>query len=349
MRSIYKSCRTNSKNSRYNPGRGGHAPGHLRNALIDALDASFTPWNRAPWWKFLPGGKAQKRWLVRRLRNCSDIVPGSVCDALDLPIGRTFRQLVRHLRMQGEMMKGSGLKKFRTDVVAAYLKKQSKEPESLVRVLCERALAERQTLDRLRRELMRKLEKQTYPYPPVPGRPQSSFLAIIRSKGAVEPLLSARTLRELSSCLLIREVAGRYAEFSRAGRSEAGHPVEFHLEMIKALQGQIKRTRKLMRENGVPEEWANVYFEAVWAQIGMEARAVISYEKRGSLRELLHPHRSADVTTELAVYNVLKRCSNLPDRFLQQLAMLVSGTLEQKGAERFEKVEGGLRKAIVRQ
>jgi hypothetical protein len=251
--------------------------------------------------------------------------------------------------MRGEMMKGSGVKKLPADVLAAYLTKRREGPESLVRVLCERALAERQTLDGFRLELMRKLEKQTYPYPPVPGQPQNSFLAIIRSKGAVERLLNTHTLTELSSSLLIREVARRYNEFSRAERSAAGHPVEFHLKMIKALEGQIKLMRKLMRENGVPEEWANVYFDAVWAQIGAEARAVLSYRKRGSLRELLHPHRSADVATELAVYNVLKRCSNLPDRFLQQLAMLVSGTLEQKGATRFEKVEGGLRKAIARQ
>lgn len=237
----------------------------------------------------------------------------------------------------------------RADVVTVYLKKESEEPKSLVTVLCERALAERQTLDGFRRELMRKLEKETYPYSAVPTRPQNSFLAIIRSKRAVKLLLCASTLRELSSCLLIREVARRYAEFSRAERSEAGHPVEFHLKMIKALEKQIKLTRKLMKENGVLEEWASVYFDAVWEQIGTEARAVISYKKRGSLTEMLRPHRSADVATELAVYNVLTRCSNLPNRFLQQLAMLVSGTLEQKGAKRFEKVEEGLRKAIARQ
>ena len=102
MQSILKSCTTNCHNRspRHNTSRCGHAPGHIRDALIDALELSFAPWNRSPWWKFLPGGKAQKRWLMHRLGNCRDVVPGFICDALDLPIGRTFRQLVRHLKAE---------------------------------------------------------------------------------------------------------------------------------------------------------------------------------------------------------------------------------------------------------
>jgi hypothetical protein len=250
--------------------------------------------------------------------------------------------------MEGDVMNGLEASRAPSDAVVLYLKKQAEEPKSLVTVLCERVLAERQTLDKFRRELMRKLEKQTYPYPPVPERPQISFLEIVRSKGAVESLLCVSMLRELSSCLLIQEVARRYAEFLKAKRSEAGHPVKFHLDMIKLLEKQIELIRQTMKENGVTEAWTNVYFDSVWQQIGTEARALLSYKRRGSLRELSHPHRSADVATELAVHNVLRRRLNLRKRFLQQLAMLICGTLEQKAAKRSEKVEGGLRKAIER-
>ena len=99
MRSIRKSCTPNfhNRSHRYNAIRGGHAPGYLRDVLVDTLDASLTPWNRAPWWKLMRGGRLEARWLLGQLWNCRDVVPGAVCDALDLPIGRTFAQVVRHL------------------------------------------------------------------------------------------------------------------------------------------------------------------------------------------------------------------------------------------------------------
>jgi hypothetical protein len=94
----FRSNNLNDLSARYNPSRSGHAPGHIRNALIDALDASLVSWTSSPWWKFLRGGKVEARRLIGILWNCRDIVPATLCNSLDLPVGRTFAQLVRILR-----------------------------------------------------------------------------------------------------------------------------------------------------------------------------------------------------------------------------------------------------------
>jgi len=93
---------------RYNPARGGHAPGHLRNAFCD-------------WWEYHCylddreydcdldylddlvsvgdyGDRRPVRWLVGRLWNCTDIMPGDICNDLDLAPGSTYAQGVRRLR-----------------------------------------------------------------------------------------------------------------------------------------------------------------------------------------------------------------------------------------------------------
>jgi hypothetical protein len=243
-------------------------------------------------------------------------------------------------------------KKLRPDAVALYLKKQAEEPTSLVLRLCEETLEKPRDLDRFRRALMRKLDGLAYPFPPDPEGLQRSFLSILRSKKGVGLLLCASALKELGSCLLIREVARGYAEFTKAKRSETGYPVDFHVDMLRALERHLERIRGSMRKSKVPEDWASGYFDALWAQVGKDARAVISYKKRDSLNELLHPHRSADVATELAIYSVLARRlkgKNLRDRFLQQLAMLISGSLEEKSAKGFGRVEESFRRAIARQ
>jgi hypothetical protein len=62
----------------------GRAPGHLRDRFIELIEErEFTPELTA---------------LTGQLWNCTDIVPGSVCDWLDQPVGSTYAQLVRHVR-----------------------------------------------------------------------------------------------------------------------------------------------------------------------------------------------------------------------------------------------------------
>jgi len=91
---------------RYNASRGGHAPGHLRDALIECIDNL----NPGPWYLALAMQKRwtamsledRGRWLTGQLWNCRDILPGSVCADLELPIGRnrTYAVAARKLRME---------------------------------------------------------------------------------------------------------------------------------------------------------------------------------------------------------------------------------------------------------
>lgn len=86
---------------RYDPKRGGHAPGHLREAFEEwAYDTSY------------PGGNESLRqvvvmhngrgrtleWLIGRLWNCTDIMSGSLCDQLDMSSGSTYAQGVRSMK-----------------------------------------------------------------------------------------------------------------------------------------------------------------------------------------------------------------------------------------------------------
>ena len=95
---------------RYVASRGGHAPGHLREALLEAVDDSA--FAEQPWWERLEisfysqkqqtqwdllGPKERGRWLVGRLWNCTDVVPGSTCDAAGVPMGSSFASVVRQL------------------------------------------------------------------------------------------------------------------------------------------------------------------------------------------------------------------------------------------------------------
>ena len=95
---------------RFNASHGGHAPGHLRDALLDAIDAQFA--GGGEWWDELEmffynerrqqrwdgaAPKERARWVLGQLWNSTDIVPGSICDAAGVPMGSSFASLVRQL------------------------------------------------------------------------------------------------------------------------------------------------------------------------------------------------------------------------------------------------------------
>lgn len=68
----------------------GHAPGHLRDRFEELIEANehveadeFT---------------AEFSSLAGRLWNCTDTVPGSLCDMLDEPRGSSYGQLARRIR-----------------------------------------------------------------------------------------------------------------------------------------------------------------------------------------------------------------------------------------------------------
>jgi len=76
---------------RYNPGRGGHAPGHLRE--------SFDEWvqDKQPTEVEVDYVKRSGRWLIGQLWNCSDIMPSDLCADLDMWPGSTYAQGVRSI------------------------------------------------------------------------------------------------------------------------------------------------------------------------------------------------------------------------------------------------------------
>ena len=95
---------------KFNPSRDGHAPRHLRAALVRALFENCDTWDEMPWWSKRnitfsnprqqdqwEAWAATKRaiWLTGQVWNCPDILPGSVCCVTGLSQGGTYAQIVR--------------------------------------------------------------------------------------------------------------------------------------------------------------------------------------------------------------------------------------------------------------
>ncbi len=96
--------------------RSGHAPGHLRDILCEAIEYGYhapgewweyfdtegtdnSSWNerkRAAWGAM--DAKARARWLTAQLWNTTDIVPRMYLEMCDLEQGMTYAQVVRRLR-----------------------------------------------------------------------------------------------------------------------------------------------------------------------------------------------------------------------------------------------------------
>jgi len=84
----------------------GHAPGQFRDALIEVLwtsrhlglleEAVFPGQHRQAALNLYE--KARRQRLIHKLWNCTDIVPGHVCEDLGLAPGSTYAQLVQRLR-----------------------------------------------------------------------------------------------------------------------------------------------------------------------------------------------------------------------------------------------------------
>jgi hypothetical protein len=106
---------------RYRANLGGHAPGHLRDALCQALERAeggiVAHWSEAladeevlshidqdfqRSWERWPV-KRRARWLLEQLHNCTDIMGRTMCSCLDLPPGATFARAARKLREELEL------------------------------------------------------------------------------------------------------------------------------------------------------------------------------------------------------------------------------------------------------
>jgi hypothetical protein len=81
---------------RHSPARGGHAPGHLREAFVEWVEGGAD----AAGIEVEIGYVAQLkpvRWVVGQLWNCTDVMPNYVCESLDLSPGSTYAMGVRSL------------------------------------------------------------------------------------------------------------------------------------------------------------------------------------------------------------------------------------------------------------
>ena len=70
---------------------GGHAPGDLRDAFVTLIESGDEAIELDEQFRSLD-------WLVGHLWDCTDILPRTNCDDLDLPRGSTYAQAARSLK-----------------------------------------------------------------------------------------------------------------------------------------------------------------------------------------------------------------------------------------------------------
>jgi hypothetical protein len=79
---------------RYSPSRGGHAPGHLREAFVEWVEGGADPTGVSVEVGYVEQVRPV-RWIVGQLWNCTDVLPWYACDGLDIPRGSSYAQAVR--------------------------------------------------------------------------------------------------------------------------------------------------------------------------------------------------------------------------------------------------------------
>lgn len=76
---------------KFDPRRGGHAPGHLREAFGEWADDT----SQAVIAVGYDETEVPVSWLFGVLWNCSDIMPADLCGVLDMRLGSTYAMAVR--------------------------------------------------------------------------------------------------------------------------------------------------------------------------------------------------------------------------------------------------------------
>ena len=71
--------------------RHGHAPGYLRETLCEWIDANWQE-------ETLDEDARSINWLLGQLWHCTDVLPASYCDTLEILSGSTYAQAVRHIK-----------------------------------------------------------------------------------------------------------------------------------------------------------------------------------------------------------------------------------------------------------
>ena len=71
--------------AKFNPARGGHAPGHLRERFCELIEDGTSDVD-------VKGEYPTLAEMVGRLWNCTDTMPSNLCGELDVPIGSSYAQ-----------------------------------------------------------------------------------------------------------------------------------------------------------------------------------------------------------------------------------------------------------------
>jgi hypothetical protein len=69
----------------------GHAGGDLRDRFLDSIDPSGVITDNID-------SEAEAKEILGALWNCTDVLPGGECDALELPRGSSYAMAVRSIR-----------------------------------------------------------------------------------------------------------------------------------------------------------------------------------------------------------------------------------------------------------
>jgi len=82
-------------------GKRGHVGGYLRDAFEVYVEAHFKK-KAAEWAPLfeLDGEQKPIGELIGSLRSCTDIMPGDLCDQLELPLGSRYSKGVRVVESQ---------------------------------------------------------------------------------------------------------------------------------------------------------------------------------------------------------------------------------------------------------
>ncbi len=83
--------------SAYNPARGGHAPGDLRDVFCEAIE-KYARDGEFPRVITLREQRVSLAYVCVLLRNCVDVLPGSIYDCLEGPKSRSYAAAARHIK-----------------------------------------------------------------------------------------------------------------------------------------------------------------------------------------------------------------------------------------------------------
>jgi len=135
-----------------------------------------------------------------------------------------------------------------------------------------RVSRELSTPEESRNQLIARLEAFRYPYVAphlyaVEIRSSKSFYALVQSLGLLDFLLQPPFLWEVRRVWFFRRHHDLETEQRFQKKSQYGHPVVFHREMMVAISSNLARISKIAEKHRVPRSWFQDYYDASLRQL----------------------------------------------------------------------------------